>query len=120
MKRHSELIEISREHHTTLSLSNRILNHPEDDHRAAVTGHRSRLLAHFDEEEAQFAAYWEKLDDPGLRTQFENDHKILRAQLAEIEKTDDFRALATLLRDHVRFEERTLFPAFEAAVLPEE
>ena len=51
MKRHSTLIELSRDHHHTLAMAVRILRDPQADHSADIRQHGSDLLVHFTNEE---------------------------------------------------------------------
>lgn len=109
MKRHTNLIPFSKEHHLTLSLANRILKKPQEDHHHAILAHKAELLAHFHHEEVQFTPYWALLNRPELKKQFDQEHHELRGLLQE-----PFQAalLAERLIAHVRFEERILFEAF--------
>lgn len=109
MKRHEDLIPFSKEHHLTLSLANRILKKPQEDHHHAILAHKAELLAHFHHEEVQFTPYWPLLNRPELKKQFDQEHHELRCLLQE-----PFQAalLAERLIAHVRFEERILFEAF--------
>ncbi|QEY23574.1 hemerythrin domain-containing protein [Neisseria animalis] len=119
LKRHSALIELSREHHHSLALCLRILRAPSESHQAEIEPHAAELAVHFQEEEQQFAPYWAHID-PALRERFENDHAKLRGMMAEPRYTDEAwnTDFATTLREHARFEERELFPAVEP-YLPE-
>lgn len=115
MKRHPQLVPLSKEHHLSLSLCVRILRAPQENHQAEIRAHYQDLLTHFEEEEQQFNALWVTLNRPDLRKRFENDHAILRQMQHEIEQADETWNVrfATILRDHARFEERELFPAME-------
>lgn len=110
MKRHPALQAFSREHHHALSLSNRIRNHPEQDHQADIQALRDELLQHFIEEENMLSQYWSLLAKPTLKQRFEEDHAQLRQLLQP-----PYRAfeLAEVLMAHVRFEERELFTALQ-------
>ena len=114
LKRHPELIELSREHHHTLALCVRIFRDPAEISHDEIKQHTSELLAHFSEEEKEFAPHLEKIDTV-LRNRFESDHTILRDMLDNPQyDNDEWKLkLAEALRDHVRFEERDLFPAVE-------
>ena len=122
MKRHSSLIKLSQENHHTLALCLRILREPEKNHQQDITEHFIDLNAHFNEEETLFTPLWDKLNRPDLKQRFEHDHATLRQlfQAAQFDSTDWNTTFATLLRDHARFEERELFPAFEQTALPAE
>ena len=114
LKRHPDLIERSREHHHSLALCLRILRAPAANHQADIENHRADLLAHFASEEAQFAPHWDKLD-AALQQRFDADHAALRGMLAapQYQDAEWNRRFAETLREHARFEERSLFPAIE-------
>ncbi|MDO4693486.1 MAG: hemerythrin domain-containing protein [Eikenella sp.] len=120
MKRHPLLIPLSQEHHHALSLCLRILRDPAADQRAGIAAQQDGLLAHFTAEETQFAPLWAALNRPDLQTRFAEDHACLRAMLAAPLWDDPEwkRRFADTLREHVRFEERALFPAL-TPLLPE-
>ncbi|MDO4878818.1 MAG: hemerythrin domain-containing protein [Neisseria sp.] len=122
MKRHPQLIPLSREHHHTLSLCARILREPAQNHAAEIDEHYIELAAHFEHEETLFAPYWQPLNRDDLRERFEREHAQLRAMYrrARYDDPEWNTAFATLLRDHARFEERELFPAIEALLPPPE
>ncbi|EGZ46403.1 hypothetical protein [Neisseria wadsworthii] len=111
MKRHPELIGLSQEHHHALALCVRILRNPELNHAQDIEQHKTGLLEHFTQEEAWFAAYWQRLPDAGLKERFEQDHAVLREMLNNPRFDDPQWNLqfAQTLRDHARFEERVLF-----------
>ncbi|WP_274572612.1 hemerythrin domain-containing protein [Neisseria leonii] len=115
MKRHPLLVPLSQEHHHSLALCLRILRAPETDHRAAIAGHFATLLPHFAEEERQLSAVWPHLRHTGLQQRFEADHAALRSMRIPPDHADAAwqTRFAALLRGHVRFEERELFPAAE-------
>jgi hypothetical protein len=120
VKRSATLLPLSREHHSALSLARRIrLADGDVAHQALMTEVRQRhevpLLAHFTEEERLIAAPLGQ-SRPELVQRFAAEHAALRDGLRRI-AADDRSALvpfAELLAAHVRFEERELFPAFEA------
>ena len=114
LKRHPALIELSREHHGSLSLCVRLLRTPEQNHQAGWILILWSLSHIFLEEETMFAPYWDKVD-PALRQRFEGDHAKLRAMMAHPEYVNESwnKDFAVTLRDHARFEERELFPAIE-------
>ena len=121
LKRHPALVELSREHHHSLSVCVRILRTPSESHQAELEPHFAELYPHFAEEEADFAPYWDKID-AALRARFEGDHAKLRGMMEhpEFENEAWNRDFAVTLRDHARFEERELFPAVEPFLPPPE
>lgn len=114
LKRHPALVELSRDHHHSLSLCVRILRMPSENHRDDIERHLVDLLPHFEEEERLFMPLWQHIDTT-LRQRFEADHAKLRAIAAAPRYDDETwnRDFAETLREHARFEERKLFPAVE-------
>lgn len=105
MQRDPRLRGLSSEHHHALVLARRAPSIPIDE-----------LRAQFDREIAPHFAVEEELLLPALRAsspelveRTERDHEAIRAALAEGEPA----RFAELLVEHVRFEERTLFPVCE-------
>ncbi|MFV2029300.1 MULTISPECIES: hypothetical protein [Neisseria] len=115
--RHSDLIFYSREHHHTLTLCLHVLRNPTSNHQQEIEAHRPDLLHHFQQEEIQFKPLWQKLPI-SFRQRFEQDHTVLRQLLTKPDYTnsDWNNCFASSLRDHIRFEERELFPAIERCV----
>ena len=115
MKRHPLLIPLSQDHHHSLAMCARILRDPAADHRADFAKQKDDLLAHFTEEEALFAPWWDKLAQPEMQRRFEDEHALLRRMLAapEFDNPDWMKSFAETLRGHARFEERELFQAFQ-------
>lgn len=124
MKRHPQLQPLSREHHNgllmALLLNKGIKKAAATDVMAAfiLNYWQTNLQQHFEEEETvlipllQTAAF-----DPALIRQLLNEHTALRAYIHSIEDgfadmylLEDF---AGLLEEHIRFEERTIFPETE-------
>ena len=114
LKRHPLLVELSRDHHHSLSICVRIMRAPAESHQAELEPHFVELEPHFVEEETLFAPHWPNID-PALRARFEGDHAKLRRMMAAPEylNEDWNKDFASTLRDHARFEERELFPAVE-------
>lgn len=119
MKRSAELMPLSREHHTALSLARRILVQADDVEalRVQVRQRTQELLAHFRVEEDDLLPVVMQCS-PGLALRLRDEHCALRDYLQCIESGDwqCLPAFAQLLQQHVRFEEREFFPAFEACV----
>ena len=115
LKRHPDFIKHSQQHHQTLSLCLHLLRQPTSNHRIAIEQQRPDLLAHFLNEETQFASYGPRLNQPTLQQCFESEHAYIRALLAapRYDDADLNTELATRLRAHIRFEERQLFSALE-------
>ncbi|MCC6524706.1 MAG: hemerythrin domain-containing protein [Polyangiaceae bacterium] len=131
MKRDLRLHGLSSDHHHALVLARRLLRASTQERRdpARVAQVRDRL----DRELAPHFAVEEELLVPALRAAGEqatvervlSDHAALRAVLTAGAEGDVDRlaGFAELLTEHVRFEERELFPLCEqrvpAAVLDE-
>ena len=130
MERSEELAPLSREHHVALAMALR-LRRATDDDAAQV---RESFLDFFEHESrAHFRAEEELLlpafarhapaDDPDVVRVLVEHVEIRRraADLAAGERpASDLNELGEILHDHVRHEERTLFPRVEEALTPEE
>ena len=127
MKRHPHLHPLSDDHHGALVLARRIgsaakrdaegeaLKQAWNDLRHRFAG---ELEPHFRVEEAQLFPQLESAGERALVERARADH----ARLRELVRTEPARAVAAefaeLLRRHVRFEERELFPRAEAVLGP--
>ncbi len=129
-RRHQTLIPLSREHHDGLLLAWRLTKGDLKDREAklrikhAVTFFEYRLRAHFDaEERALFPAVREALaDGAALLDELMGEHREFAAK-AEALKAGDESQLAPfcdLLEQHIRKEERRLFPLIEARIPAEQ
>lgn len=122
MKRSAALIALSREHHGALVLAKQIRDRSGAPDQAELLAlirvqHRPALLAHFADEEQRLPPVLCRGDDQPLLERLFAEHCQLRTLLARL-ADGDRQALApfgALLADHVRFEERTLFPRYDAA-----
>ena len=124
MKRHPDLLQLSREHHGALKLA-------RDARRAAASGDASEMAAlaqrvaqvfpveldpHFCIEEQGILLLLAQAGQHALVARTLADHAELR-RLAEVLATPDADSLlrfADLLGAHVRFEEREVFEAAQA------
>jgi hypothetical protein len=121
MKRDPRLHGLSAEHHHALVLARRVADACAAGQAAGLA---AELRARFDAELAPHFATEEELLLPALReaglealaARTATEHDELRAHLAAAERGDTGRlaAFAAALTDHVRFEERELFPGCEA------
>lgn len=132
MKRHRALVALSHDHHHELVQARRL-------RRAADAGPEERLAAarayvelffgetvrHFrDEEEVLFPTFVRRSGETPLLRRILQEHmqlhglvRALRAEAAGGEvHAESLRRLGDLLHEHVRAEERELFPAIEAAL----
>ncbi len=124
MKRHESLIPLSRDHHTALLCCWKI----REAIKKGVTPERislyvdyffnQHLLAHFHEEETLVFCH----NEGELINKARTDHQELIALATRIKKDRSNEMLlqfADLLDNHIRFEERILFPYLES-LLPKE
>ncbi len=122
MKRDPRLQRLSAEHHHALVLARDLARHARaGEADAAIVGDlRARfdreLAPHFRVEEEILLPALRALGADGLARQVEQDHEALRTHLAAAENGDLSRvaAFAACLGEHVRFEEREVFPWCEA------
>lgn len=126
LKRHPSLQPLSRDHYVGLVQGRHLLKAAEGnavDRRAAladfVDAWDQDIRPHFDDEERLVAP----LADEANRTRLQQEHDRLRALADEARehrrKTDPgatwMANLGQMLTDHIRWEERDLFPAVEAS-----
>jgi len=132
MKRAHQLQPLSREHHLGLNLSNHAKNcsdNPDDilQHWQALEIYLTAMTAHFALEDnvlAKLLSPYEK-DIPEIKAALvtlNQHHRELETLLTLMQaaerqgkpiQAEQVRKLATLLYDHIRFEERELFPLAE-------
>lgn len=134
-KRHKSLIPLSHHHHYGLVMSHRLeqeLPKQRADPQAVaalageVVGFFDRdLLPHFAaEEEALFPAMEQHLGKLAVIDELLQEHHRMRSLVDQLRQSepgtqaDTLQAFGELLRDHIRKEERVLFPIFEEK-LPE-
>lgn len=128
MKRHPALVSLSHDHHHALVQARRLRRGAEGPERDTVAADFLRFFAmdsvrHFREEEERLfphAVGFDEARDPLVRALL--DHQRLHALAGELEirlHDDDeapaplMRELGALLEEHVRLEERVLFPLIE-------
>lgn len=114
MKRSELLQPLSREHHTALVYAKRLLDSQDDEARlqywCQIKGDlTTELEQHFAIEERCV----ESLKGP-LPERLLDEHQQLR-RLLQAETGTELSEFAVLLKNHVRFEERELFPWLETA-----
>lgn len=120
MKRSPALRQLSREHHTALSLTLRIAKAIDEDARSKLMASvpalfHGELEPHFQEEERSLLPQLAAAGETTLVARTLDEHAQIRALAAAI-ATGDESALAPfgkLLQAHVRFEERELFVVAE-------
>lgn len=120
MKRHPALLQLSREHHTALKLSRQARlaiesGDPADiatSAKAIAELFPNELEPHFQAEENDLLPALARVGESKLVERTLAEHAELRALAGHLAKAADPAALqtfGTLLEQHVRFEERTLF-----------
>lgn len=126
IKRSHALQPFSREHLLGLSVALDLRRAPTQGHDAVAAALRrvvaawdDELRGHFDDEERLLTPH---IDDPSLAERLRAEHAQIAelvAQAASISPADAVAGalaatLGDLLHDHIRWEERTLFPAVES------
>ena len=130
MKRDPALRQLSRDHHKALSVAQRLRRAEESDVEARALefldfwrGHGQR---HFRVEEEVLLPAYERVasaeEEPIVRVL--TDHVTIRRRAADIQagvkSLRSLRELGTILEEHIRHEERVLFPCIEQALPPPE
>ena len=110
MKRHTRLAQLSREHHTALRLGRHLL---AGGAQAALGTELPGIEAHFAEEERDLLPLLETDRHAALAERLRAEHAQLRHLLAAALSGRDEAQAGQALIDHVRFEERELFPVLE-------
>ncbi|MCL2656081.1 MAG: hemerythrin domain-containing protein [Betaproteobacteria bacterium] len=120
MKRSEVLIGLSRDHHQALVFARRIAQCPEGTQEA--TALQEKILAqlvpalseHFAEEERGILVQARgKHAAEVRRTLAEHEHLKSLTQALQNAGANALKPFGALLAEHVRFEERTLFPLIE-------
>ena len=122
MKRHSKLLELSREHHGALKLALECKRSVERGNEEEMVGLAQRIVLlfdaelepHFQEEELDLLPLLAASGERELVTRTLDDHEALRKwvrRLAAARGSDGeaLSAFGVALAAHVRFEERELF-----------
>lgn len=122
MKRDPRLHGLSSEHHQALVLARRLASHEgpwtDDDARALRRRFETELEPHFATEEEILLPALTAAGETDLVARTEADHAFLRECVANADagRRETVAAFAQRLQEHVRFEERELFPACERAL----
>ncbi|MCK6546448.1 hemerythrin domain-containing protein [Myxococcota bacterium] len=121
MKRDPRLHGLSAEHHHALVLARSLVRARTwtlDDGAQLRRRFDDELEVHFGEEERVLLPAMRAFGDAALVERTLADHAVLRALVARAAAGDGdaARELGAQLHAHVRFEERELFPALEAAL----
>ena len=127
MKRSPELTPLSHDHHQALFVAHR-LRRTDDEAggRAALLDHwEAQGRQHFEVEEGVLLPAWLELDptaDRALMARVADEHLVIRTIVrgarAGTLDLDGLREAGRLMAEHVRFEERELFPLIESGIEP--
>ena len=124
MKRAEALRPLSREHLVALLAAKRLSEASglEEARSAFLEFWEEDGRRHFRVEEEILLPTWSlcaEVDEAGVQRMLE-EHLAIRREALRLadgkSSLEEARALGTLLHDHVRFEERQLFPAIEVAL----
>ncbi|HEY8379877.1 MAG TPA: hemerythrin domain-containing protein [Nannocystis sp.] len=122
MKRDPRLHGLSSDHHHALVLAHRLAQRVAEGSADAEVARRfaedfaREIAPHFEIEEEVLLPALRAVGEVGLAQRTETEHAELRALVA-VARTggcEELGRLAQRLREHVRFEERELFPVCEA------
>ena len=133
LKRHPSLQPLSRDHYVGLVQADRLCKAAAADVDASLRrgalaefldAWRREIAEHFEDEERLFK---DLMSEPEA-AQLHEQHQALRtlaeqahAQRRQVDPGADWcRILGEALRDHIRWEERELFPAIQARATPEQ
>jgi len=111
MRRHPEFVSFSREHHDPLRLGRHLLAGGGREELARLM---PAMLAHFREEERSLLPRLASQGAPELAGRLLREHEALRALFESALRGAHLAEAGQALIDHVRFEERVLFPFLEA------
>jgi hemerythrin-like domain-containing protein len=126
MKRSDALAPLSREHHVALDAARLLRRASPDTAQDTLTRFRAFWAEHgerhFEIEEELLLAVLPSCDAEWAGERIRREHEELRrrAGRAAADAPDGLRELGDLLHDHVRFEEREVFPLLEARLAPAE
>ena len=121
MKRHPSLQPLSRDHNVALVHARRLEREPSANRLFEfLQAWDSQMDDHFFEEERLLLAH----ATPDQGAKLINDHMLIRQYAVAARRgmlaLSDIARLGGLIHDHVRWEERILFPAIEDTATPEE
>ncbi|MCP4235434.1 MAG: hemerythrin domain-containing protein, partial [Aestuariibacter sp.] len=125
MKRASELVGLSKDHHRALVIAKRAKTASgemaADIWHEMETYYSTELEIHFAIEETYIAAHLEALGETELVEEFYDDHRKLRAYFepGSTRTANDLSDFGQLLEQHVRFEERQLFRVAQELLGPD-
>ena len=110
MQRDPRLVPLSREHHAALRLGRQLM---AGGARAALRAQLGALAAHFAQEELTLLPLLGAHGEHDLARRLREEHTRLSALFAAVLRGEHEIEAGQALIDHVRFEERELFPVIE-------
>jgi hypothetical protein len=117
VKRSPALIQLSRDHHQALDVARRLRRATDADLGAALAYLQVFWdpggLRHFELEERHLPDALPDADWRDAVERMRREHDAIRVNIATVDDVAGAHELGTLLHDHVRFEERELFPLLE-------
>lgn len=129
IKRNEHIVSLSREHHFSLLFGWKIKNglklniDPQRICKYVFYFWDNNLKSHFYQEEQTLFGF----KDDELINRALKEHELIKAELSALKNTQDLEKLkkhltqlSDMVTDHVRFEERTLFPHLEKKLTPEQ
>lgn len=129
MKRHAALLQLSREHHHALKLSRLARFASDAGHALAIAEAAEKIIAafpevlepHFQSEENELLPALAAVGANELVARTLAEHAELRDLKRRLIEPDSemLARFATLLHDHVRFEEREVFETAQQLLYPE-
>lgn len=119
MKRHPSLHPLSHDHHHGLVQAKRLQENAPGAAAGFARVWREEIEPHFEREERLLLPHLPEDSPEAVRLR--DEHRILRERAAGVADASpaDLRETGRLLHDHIRWEERVLFPLLET-MLPEE
>ena len=118
MKRHDALEPFSRDHYAGLVVARHLmLDQNEASLRACVEYWNREMQDHFQEEERLLAP----LATPEMAQRMKQEHNVIREKILAAQThhpdSDELREMGQTIHDHIRWEERELFPLLEKTEL---
>jgi hemerythrin-like domain-containing protein len=127
VKRNENLVVLSHEHHHGLVFCSRLKKANKADDQVLKSFVKefwdNQLASHFESEESLLLPL---LQDNKIAEQFLSEHDRIRKLIQAISENqnknvkEDALKLGILINDHIRFEERTMFPWLEKTITPNE
>lgn len=134
MKRHEAIAPLSREHHANLILAQLLKSDvadykgmpssAEDKRKYAIDVYTKEIKEHFLKEEKVFALISHHSQLTALINEIKEEHKLLRKYFENLPEdptlTFKLNELGVTLEEHIRKEERVLFPLIQEVCTEEE